>query len=102
MELNEEQKQKSVDELLESVRQLRISDAMEYRRLVDAILADQSLGLSKEALSLASRLGYETTELLDAVDVEGLPRTLTFLQREARKREAKQRLPEATPPTTVN
>jgi hypothetical protein len=90
---HQQEKPVSVEELLESVRQLRGQDADGFRRLVDEISGDTSLGLSQDVIALAKTLGYEGYELLEAVDVCGLVRTFGFLRREAGRRSTGPRPP---------
>ena len=75
----------SVDELIESVRQLRRQDEEGFRRLVDEISREASLGLSKDVITLARILGHSDAELLDAVDSYGLVRTFGFLRRATKR-----------------
>ncbi len=82
---HEQVKPISVDEPLESVRQLRAQDADGFRRLVDAIGRDATFGLSEDVLALARSLKYTDAELLEAVDSFGLVRTFGHLRREAEK-----------------
>ena len=70
----------SVDDLIESVRQLRRQDEEGFRRLVDEISREASLG---EAIKLAKALEYPEWELAEAVDSAGLTYTLTFLRKQA-------------------
>ena len=86
----QQDKRVSVPELLDSVRRLGREDPEGLRRLVDEICSDTYLGLARDAMDLAKKLGYRDAELLDAVDSCGLVRTFGFLRLEAKRRGAEE------------